>query len=787
MQLTKHIGCLLALVFATASAFAGDESVRPNFWFDATLAAELGQGWSGSTGSDYWSFANNVGKLNNMSATGENEYLTFTAEAKELPGDESTIKTSVKFTAMDKADFFTEQGNVPTIPDGAKGGLTIIEDSDTGATEFYGIVSNKWVALLGDTTAALAGQVDVEVKIRENNGKYISYKVGTQDLKLTSEGSADLATSFDGATISSVSYKGVCEIASLQGDAKDNLWELTLKTIADVQSVLYKVGSGEWTAVPQDNKIKATTETVQVKYVAKDGKYFFPDSTGFGKSELPGTEMTIKGDADFSNDPEFANVGSAIEAVAEVVNGGEDNKYMSIAAAVGAGNAVNVLKSANEPVTIGKALTLTANESVAISGMFTWTTGGLLTIGSGIYKGAFSGFGPETLSLAGGKFLYNEETAGFDIEDCCAKGFFATAYVGSQDYNYVIEAGTPISDPVDGKDIVLDKTTESAVKTAADGAGKSEAAYLADEAPNGLKRYVSYALGLGVTDEVATDKPKVAVVQDSDDTAINFAPNFKPIQSSGVKVTFKVDDVAADGANVSIPLSGLGAGVVTKKVEILVDGDIVATTTVGANKVTPKTTERTLVTVPWAADSEGTAISLNDFFKTSELVANDCVEIYDPALDTYRPWIWSGTAWQAGDVNGKAQNDATIPTLARGQAVWFTGAQAAYQVGVKSAGTAQVTVAEKAWGFVANPASGTAKALSAIVTTPVAGATAQVIDAVKGTSTIYTYKNGDWGYDGFTKDEKGKLKPGFVVPEKLEIAPGTALWFSADSETQLSF
>lgn len=751
MHLKKHVGCLLALGLATTSAFAAE-------WFTATVQADLSAaGWTGAT--DSWTWSGTYGKLNSPDA----ELKFVAATAKTLPGDESTISTLVKFTAMDKADFL-ENGELPKIPTDAKGGLTIIEDSDVNPAtiKFYGIVNGAWVALDGDTTAALAGQVNVEVKIWENNGKHISYKVGGQPLTLN--GKSDLTASFNESTISSVSYKGVCEIASLQGAAQDELWTLTLKTIADVQSVLYKVGDDEWTAVPQDKKIKATTEKVQVKYVAADGKYFFPVSTGAGVTELTGTETSISGDADLSKDEALANISTASEAVAEVVGG---EKYASIGAAVGAGTKVNVLKKAFETVTVGKALTLTAEENVDIFGTFTWGTGGLLTIESGAYDCEFAGFTPDTLILKGGYYTQSAT----QVQPFCATKYFASDLVGTN--KTAVAVGADVAKSGDMPAI----TVAQSVASEASEAGKTTSAYLQEETGLGsIKRWQSYALGLGTDPAVA---PKLGVANDDDDENINVTKNFEPLASTGVDVTYQVDGVPT--AEPKIAVSELGYGATKKVVKVLTGGQVAVTTTIGANKVAaPAKGTRSLVTVPWADSATGTGVKVADLFKTANLGGGETLELYDQDADAYVSWTFTDGAWQnttasvANYDNAAAMKarDADSTFVKKGQALWFTGSADAVQFGVDSTVASDTPVAAGKWGFVANPISAASKTLSAIIEASAApSAQVQLTDKSSGATVIYFVKDGSWGYNTV---EKRKRVFKAVDPS---IAPGQEFWF----------
>ena len=810
MQLTKHFGCLWALAFATATAFAGD-AVTPN-WFDANVGATLGNDWSGSKGGAYWTFADNVGKLNNMSATGENEYLTYTAtSAKSLPGDESTIRTEVKFTAMDKADFF-KNGAVPAIPDDAKGGLTIIEDSDANpTTKFYGIVNGAWVALVGDTTAALSGRVVVEVKIWENNGKHISYKVGGQELKLTSGGSDALEASFTGDTISSVSYKGVCELASLQGDAQDELWTMTLQTIAAVESAIVELESGKQVKdIKFDSECKAIVQVPakdlpkSITFAPAPDLWFFEGDKKGEKTKTVEVTTGIKGDGEIAKPADFANV--TISTPVATLDG--DN-YASL------GAAIKAVEAANKEVVL--AVERTEDVSTENSYGFVLNLGakkltGSVTAASGageikIVNGEIVGNvtannqagivfakrdgdgdikvnGTLTGTFSADTGYYSMTPA--KIKPICADGFFADA-TGAEPYATKVVEGEVVEDE-DIPAVKLDP--EELAKISGD-----KATYLKETSTvTGVPRWANLALGFKMDPGEGDDKPQIGVASDMGAAdAIKIDNNF----AEG-KATIKIDgDVKSE---VTLDSS---KSIETHTVTVEVGGKVAMTTTIGANKITPAQGVRTMISVPWVADNNGGKMTLGELFKDATLSNGDKVEIYDAAKDAYVTKVWNGTAWGEPTAPAKAKsplllganNDASAAEdleFARGDAVWFTAAgenAVVYQAGTQGAANPSTEIAANEWKLVANPQSGTAKALSTIIVNPAEGTKIQTMDA-KGDATVYTCKDGKWGYDSYvdvTKTIRGTettvRKYSYVEIEDLTIEPGVGFWIMNAGKT----
>lgn len=222
MQLTKHIGCLLALVFATASALAAD-------WFTGTLGETLGAGEHGAWVTDpeisgwSWDAVDSVGTYKNF-----DNPLTFEAsEKKVLSSADSTIVTVVKFTAMDAADF---TGEVPT---DAKAGLTVVE-GENGVLSYKGLVGGQdgkmWATLSGQPKTEEMVTVKVQLFKDINDATFVRYIVDEVALKYNDV--SDIAID-SGTAIQYVEYKGMCDIKSLSALAWDNSSEAKEKIAFD--------------------------------------------------------------------------------------------------------------------------------------------------------------------------------------------------------------------------------------------------------------------------------------------------------------------------------------------------------------------------------------------------------------------------------------------------------------------------------------------------------------------------------------------------------------------------
>lgn len=218
MQLTKHIGCLLALVFATASAFA--EVANGSQWFTAPVDASL-TGWE-VNGTWEWktTYGSFKGQLDDA-----NTELVYAPDSAGTDMDE-TVCTKVKFTAMDIAD-----AQVLEVPSGAKAGLTLVED-ENGALAYWGVVNTNsegvlgWVPLSGANL--LSGKssselAEVEVKValfKDGENVYANYTIAGEALKYNN--SANIPLTATEPVIASIAYRGMCDLWNLSGLAWSN-------------------------------------------------------------------------------------------------------------------------------------------------------------------------------------------------------------------------------------------------------------------------------------------------------------------------------------------------------------------------------------------------------------------------------------------------------------------------------------------------------------------------------------------------------------------------------------
>lgn len=202
MKKLTHLGCLLALVFAGASAFADS-------WFENVVTAEGyektdGEGWYVPSERAKWEWKNTYGTLNDWDVGA----VYTAAVAKAVSSYDSKITTEVKFTAMDEEDLATY-----TIA-GAKAGVTLVEKA-ANSYQFKVIqkdtdgVSNVWVDA-GEPVSSnyFANPLVVTVEIyRSDDYAMVKYSIG-EDISVdpSAIGAAD------STSIKTVVYKGQCDL-----------------------------------------------------------------------------------------------------------------------------------------------------------------------------------------------------------------------------------------------------------------------------------------------------------------------------------------------------------------------------------------------------------------------------------------------------------------------------------------------------------------------------------------------------------------------------------------------
>lgn len=210
MKKLMSLGCLMALIFAGASAFATD-------WFDAVLPSDktLGNGWTAIP--DSWVLSNNVGTFNDW-----DNPLTYEAESPvAVSTNDATVITSLMFTAIDGSE--VDGQGVPVdlaeVPvGGAKAGLTVVEKTE--GYRYYGLYKDDnnsvWKELTG-ATPVVDARVTVKIALcKYGDGAVVKYSVN--DNVLTPVDSTVSPAAPAGASFQTIEFRGNCpEIASLNG------------------------------------------------------------------------------------------------------------------------------------------------------------------------------------------------------------------------------------------------------------------------------------------------------------------------------------------------------------------------------------------------------------------------------------------------------------------------------------------------------------------------------------------------------------------------------------------
>ena len=201
MKKLTHLGCLLALVFAGASAFADS-------WFANVVTENSGNGWSVPTGR--WVWHTTYGTLNDWDVGAVYTVPVTETKKEDLSFYDSKITTTVKFTAMDAEDLQTYDIS------SAKAGVTVVEVVNGNATTYaFKVIKNgEWVDA-GVSVESLDEPITVTVKFdKADTASLVSYVIG---------GTTVIGGTADG-TITSVEYKGQCDLYNdLAGLAWNNV------------------------------------------------------------------------------------------------------------------------------------------------------------------------------------------------------------------------------------------------------------------------------------------------------------------------------------------------------------------------------------------------------------------------------------------------------------------------------------------------------------------------------------------------------------------------------------
>lgn len=674
--------------------------------------------------------------------------LVFTANtAQTLPGDEATVNTTVKFTAMAMEDFVDlTNANASAWAD-AKGGLTIIEDPEN-TYKFYGIVNGTWQELAdGSVTAAsvISGNVavPVEVKIWENNGRKISYKVNNAFIG-NSEAGLAAAIADDKLTISSIAYRGNCEISSLTGDRADEMWDLIFSTaIANIEKAVLTLKDDSTADLVFKGENNTATYKCAVKNLPKaiavapaSGYFYFANGDSAGSdSGSASASLNFEGSTETPVEVTLPQNASLAAAVAKIGEDENASVYKTLAAAVTAataGQTVTAIANTDESVGIGKKLTLAGETSITLGGVFTLNANGELTV-----KGCtFSNddpfdFNGGKLALAGGTFSHITKA---EASEFCATGFFAEAVVADVSSRVVAGAKDPAVIPGGGS-IAYDPNEVSSTDLAKD----------KTQTKNGFPAWVNYAMGLD--DVVNTEEKPNFVKTAADAEKLTILPSKAGRAGTGyvIAMTVKEDkDKEAEDFNGNLPLV---AGTYTIK-SYLTDGtkvvDVV-TKTIGVAQPTVSPDEKTdvkLVTVPYK-QIDGSEMTIDEVINKENLEINDTLSIYNGSDYVHYDLLedeGGARTWVKRAIAGS--NDATIPTVKPGQGIWLkTKAENFFQYGLVE-NAAPVTMVE-GWNLLGVKTD--TLAVDKIQNAKI-GDVIRVEDVEEKLPVEYTYSENGWTY-----------------------------------------
>ena len=789
LMLSLAVACVSA-----ATAFAAD-AVDPT-WFDAAVKSGMTSiqdgAWNKTTsGEGGVTYANNVITYKNM-----DEDLTFTVvdgKKQTLPGDEATVKTEVKFTAMAMEDFVDLTNNNPVAWADAKGGLTIIEESEN-TYAFYGLVDGTWQELAGDTTvtaeSVISGNVavPVEVKIWENNGRKISYKVnnafiGDSEFGLTASGT--------GTTISQIAYRGNCEISSLTGDRADEMWNLTFSTIAELASAVLTLADNTTENISFDSETKLATYNCKAKNLPKSitvaplaGYYFFASDTSKGSTDSVTAEATLSFTGS-TTEPVAVSLPSGMTCEEPVAMVGTD-AYKTLTAAVGAvanKGTVTLWKSANETFTIGDNKEVSFEEgddrNAVIGGEITIAAGSWLNILSGKYVGTIVQNENVGLTLKGGYYSNAFEKA--DLQKVCEDGYFAETDSGT--YAYVVKEGqvvTPTGD--DAAKVPNGLVVADEIFPRSDMSAAEKTTYLADSAQNGLMRWQNFVLGLNVDEEV--EKPVVAQASATATTLNLNIANVDVRTQTGYDVVLKKGTAELDGG--ALPLEAGEHTIKICLVNTTANGGediVVGTKTIGVKQPEVSKDEAgdvKLISVPYFDINAG-AVTIDTLLNKASFT--DGATLTTVKNNNYVSWKLDKGVWTYQKKDQSDENETTFPAdefvVKPGQGVWLSGvAENAtfFQFGEVKADTAEfaaITPDEKAWNLLADP-KGREKVTLEIINNPSVGDVVR-IDSLSVVPQEYTYA-GEGQWNTMQKNEKGRWSM-VPVASTTEIDLGDTVWF----------
>ena len=343
---------------------------------------------------------------------------------------------------------------------------------------------------------------------------------------------------------------------------------------------------------------------------------------------------------------------------------------------------------------------------------------------------------------------------------------------------------------------------------------------LTTEQDNGLTGLENYVLGLNGKDPYA--KLKVDSTQSDSETSMPVVNTVKQTVDTGFTVKYSLDKVDENGEvtqageqqetsdldlNLAAATSDSNSAYFKMTATITKNNGVTETevksvpseNTIGVMKVESQS-KTTVIGVPWTSLSDDGSISVADIVRTSTLSEGDQIQVYDTEANGYRSWTLDDKgAWVADEVigGGASTEQAQTVKIDRGKGVLLTRtgdkSKPIYLVGSADNKDDEVsTTLEKApdedtpaWNLVASP-SVEAKTIEQVVGE---NTTDSVIVPTDEGPRNYTYKNGEWGYDGFD-GEPVEIAPGIfaVKPKRITndktIPAGRGFWYlNKDKDT----
>ena len=322
-----------------------------------------------------------------------------------------------------------------------------------------------------------------------------------------------------------------------------------------------------------------------------------------------------------------------------------------------------------------------------------------------------------------------------------------------------------------------------------------------EEAKNGIPNWQNYVLGQDGDTPV-----KVEGVSAATESSVTVASTLKtPTASTGFTVSYSVDTVSADGAVVSegtkqdtasfsIDLESITTNAFFKMTATIKNDDTGAEVPVETENVigvlaitnAPKTT---VIGVPFKSLSDDGSIAVADLVHTANLSNGAKLSAFDSSGNLHS-WTLEGGEWTADEVIGQQEQtgDADTIKLDRGKGVWLTRAdedlnKPIYLIGEASDESVETALEtpdnenETAWTLVASPS------VEPVDVADIVGNNTgdRIILPTDGIPRNFSYKDGEWGYDG--NEEPEEIAPGIigVRPKRItgdnKIPAGRGFWY----------